>query len=149
MTTQTQNNPTIANLLHDLREETSTLLRQEVALAKAELGQKASQIGTHATKVAIGGFVAYAGAIVLLLGLGALLAVGLRNAGVEAEMAAWLGPTLVGLVVALIGYFMLAHARKAMAADSLVPENTLESLRQNKAWAQQKLRHPHEQQPAI
>lgn len=149
MSTHRAENPSIAGLLHELRDETTTLFRQEVALAKAELGQKASHLGADAMKIAIGGFIAYAGLIVLLFGLGELLAIGLRNAGVDPEMATWLGPTAVGLIVALIGYIMFARARKAMATDNLVPEQTLETLRQNKAWAEQKLRHSHEQQPAI
>lgn len=149
MTSQTQQNPTLTGLLQDLRDETTTLLRQEVALAKAELSEKASRLGAHAMQLAIGGFVAYAGLIVLLFGLGDLLASVFINAGMDAHLAMWLAPALVGLIVALIGYLMLARAKKAMAADNLTPEQTLESLRQNKAWAQTKLRHSHEQQPAI
>lgn len=148
MSTQKESN-SIAALLHELRDETTTLLRQEVALAKAEMSQKASDLSGHAAKVAIGGFVAYAGLIVLLFGLGDLLAMALLNAGLGAEFVAWLGPSIVGLVVAMIGYLMFAHARKAMAGDKLVPERTLDTLRQNKAWAQQKFRHSHEQQPAV
>lgn len=149
MTSQTQNSPSLAGLLQDLRDETTTLLRQEVALAKAELSEKTSKVTSNAVQLAIGGFVAYAGLIVLLFGFGDLVASLFVNMGMDADLAAWLAPSLVGLIVALIGYLMLAKAKKALTADKLVPEQTLESLRQNKAWAQTKLRHSHEQQPAI
>jgi len=149
VTTQTQNSPSLAGLLQELRDETTTLLRQEVALAKAELSEKTSRLSAQAVKLAIGGFVAYAGLIVLLFGLGDLLASLFINMGMDADLAAWLAPFLVGLIVAGIGYLMLAKAKKALSADKLVPEQTIESLRQNKAWAQTKLRHSHEQQPAI
>ena len=149
MTTQTQNNPSLGGLLQDLRDETTTLLRQEVALAKAEMTEKASKMGARAAQLAIGGFVAYAGLIVLLFGLADLIASLFMNAGMDSALAVWLSRAIVGIVIALVGYFMLARAKKAMAEDNLVPEQTLQSLRQNKAWAQTKLRHTHEQQPAV
>lgn len=149
MTSQTQNSPSLTALLQDLRNETSTLLRQEVSLAKAELSEKATRLTSNAVQLAIGGFVAYAGLIVLLFGFGDLLASLFINLGMDADLAAWLAPSLVGLIVALIGVMMLAKAKKALSADKLVPEQTIESLRENKAWAQTKMRHSHEQQPAI
>lgn len=149
MTSQTQNPPSLAGLLQDLRDETTNLLRQEVALAKAELSEKTSRLTSNAVQLAIGGFVAYAGLIVLLFGFGDLLASLFINMGMSAGLAAWLAPSLVGLIVALIGMMMLTKAKKALSADKLVPEQTIESMRQNKAWAQTKLRHSNEQQPAI
>jgi hypothetical protein len=149
VTTPSTNTSTIGNLLHELRDETTTLLRQEVALAKAELSEKARCFTGHALQMVIGGAVAYAGLIVLLFGFADLIAVALNRAGASADVAAWLGPALVGLVIALVGYFMLSRARKAMAADNLMPERTLDSLRQNKVWAQSKIRQSHEQQPAL
>jgi hypothetical protein len=140
---------TIGGLLQELRDETTTLLRQEVALAKAELTEKAKGLTGHAVQMLIGGAIAYAGLIVLLFGFADLIAVALSRAGASPDLAAWLGPALVGLVIALVGYFMLSRARKAMAADTLVPERTLDSLRQNKTWAQSKIRQSHEQQPAL
>jgi hypothetical protein len=149
VTSQPNNTSTIASLLQDLRDETTTLLRQEVALAKVEMTQKAKGLTAQAVKIAVGGFIAYAGLIVLLFGLADLLAVGLHRMGASPDLAAWLGPMLVGLIIALIGYFMFSHARKAMAAETIVPERTVDSLRQNKEWAQNKIRNPNEQQPAL
>jgi hypothetical protein len=148
VTTQTQNTSTIASLLQDLRDETTTLLRQEVALAKAELSQKTSKMTKQAVKLAIGGFIAYAGLIVLLFGFADLLSVGLSAMGLSPSTAAWLGPAIIGIVVALIGYLMLAHAKKVMTEDTLVPERTIDSLRENKDWAKTKLRNSNEQ-PAL
>lgn len=129
----------IPALLRDLRDETTTLLRQEVALAKTELKENAVHFGSHALQVAIGGFVAYAGAIVLLIGLGHLLGTVMVRAGMDAEVAQWLAPSLVGLVVAISGWAMLAKAKKALSFDNLAPRETIASLRDNKKWAQTKL----------
>ena len=131
-------------LLRELREETTTLMRQEVALAKAEFKENASRFTSHAMHVAIGGFVAYAGVIVLLIGLGHLLGALLIRFGLSADLAQWLAPSIIGLVVAIIGWSMLAKAKSAMAHDDIAPRRTLESLRTNKEWAQSKLHHTHE-----
>lgn len=135
---------TLKSLLFDLRAESTHLLQKEVELAKAELSEKASAFGRHAMQVAIAGAVAYAGLIVLLFGLGDLIVLALTRAGVDGSVATWLGPTLIGVVVALIGWLMLNRARKAMKTDDLVPEQTLQSMRENKEWMQQKLQHSHE-----
>jgi hypothetical protein len=131
----------IPTLLRELRDETTTLLRQEVALAKSEMKENVSRVGGHATQIAIGGFVAYAGIIVLLIGIGHLLGALLVRAGLDPQVAEWLAPSIVGLVVALIGWMMLSRAKHALAHDDLAPKQTIESLRENKEWAQNKL-HP-------
>ena len=134
----------IPGLLRELRDETTTLLRQEVALAKTELKENASRLSHHATKIAVGGFVAYAGIIVLLIGLGQFAGAALTRAGVDPDLARWLGPALLGLVVALIGWGMVSRAKHALADDTLAPRQTMDSLKTNKAWAQNKLQHSHE-----
>jgi hypothetical protein len=142
---QENHNPnSLVSLLRELRSETTTLLQQEVALAKTELNEKLSHMGTQAAQLAAGSFVAYAGALVLLFGLADLIGVLLLHAGVEESLAAWIPRVAVGLIVALIGWSMLAKAKKALASEKLVPERTVESLRENKEWAQSKLHHSHE-----
>ena len=131
----------IPSLLRELRDETTTLFRQEVALAKTELKQNASRMGNHAAHIAIGGFVAYAGVIVLLIGIGQLFGALLAKFGVDEQVATWLAPTIVGLVVAIIGWAMFTKAKNAIAHDDLAPRQTIDSLRTNKQWAQSKLHH--------
>lgn len=128
-------------LLRDLRDETSTLLRQEVALAKTEIKDNVARMGGHAAHLAVGAFVAYAGIIVLLIGIGHLLGAVLVRAGMSEQLAQWLAPSLIGLVVAIIGWVMLSKAKSALAHDELAPRQTIDSLRDNKQWAQNKL-HP-------
>ncbi|MEO7413765.1 MAG: phage holin family protein [Opitutaceae bacterium] len=134
----------IVGLLQTLRDETTTLLRQEVALAKAEVSENISKAGKHAATLAAGGFFAYAGVIVLLIGLGHLLGAGLVRAGLDPEIAQWLAPTLVGLAVALVGYGMVAKAKRALSRDQFIPRQTIDSLKTDKQWVQTKLEHSHE-----
>lgn len=131
----------IPHLLRDLRDEATTLLRQEVALAKTEMKENVSRMSSHAAQLAVGGFVAYAGVIVLLIGIGHLLGALLIRGGMDPEVAQWLAPSIVGLVVALIGWAMLSKAKRALSHDDLTPRQTIDSLRDNKQWAQRNL-HP-------
>ena len=135
---------TIGALLTELRDESTTLLRQEVALAKAELSEAAGQLARNTLAAAVGGAVAYAGALVLLIGLGALAGRGLAAAGVPVDLAQWLGFILVGAITAFVGWSMFAKAKRAFQPGNLVPRETLASLRENQRWARDKLTHAHE-----
>ncbi len=46
---------TLGELFSELAQETTTLVREEVNLAKAEMGEKASRAGKHAGFLAAGG----------------------------------------------------------------------------------------------
>ena len=129
----------IPGLLRELRDESTTLLRQEVALAKTEIKENVVRMGGHAIQIAIGGFVTYAGVIVLLIGLGHLLGVLLVRLGMDAVLAQWLAPCAVGLLVAIIGWAMLSKAKSAFGHDDLTPRQTIDSLQENKQWAESKL----------
>ena len=141
MSTETSQPNSIVGLLQTLRDESTTLLRQELALAKTELAANASRMGKNAAALAGGGFVAYAGVIVLLIGLGHLLGIGLIHVGLSPDIAEWLAPSIVGLVIALIGWGMVAKAKRSMAAAPLAPRKTVETLKTDKEWAQAKLQH--------
>lgn len=129
----------VVSLLQNLRNDTTTLLRQEMALAKAEFERNVSRIGAHAAEVAIGGFVAYAGLIVLLIGLGHLVGTGLARAGMDEEVAEWLAPAFVGILIGGIGYLMMARAKRALANDPIAPRDVLTSLNKDKNMVQSKM----------
>lgn len=129
----------IVGLLRELRAETSTLLQQEVELVKVEMTEKITELASNAVQVGIGAFVAYAGAIVLILGLADLVGTILIRSGVDSDMATWLSRALVGIVVALIGWVLVMKAKKAIAAQSITPEKTIQTLQANKEWAEEKI----------
>ncbi len=135
---------TIGTLLSELRDEGTTLLRQETALAKAELGEKLSLVGKSVAAMAVGGVVVGAGLIILLIGVGYLARHALVAAGLDDNIAQWLGFLLVGAVVAVVGWVLLAKAKKNLNAKTLQPTETVASLRDSKQWAQSKLPHAHE-----
>ncbi len=119
-------------LFSDLWRETSTLVHEEAELAKAELSEKVSQVGTGATEMAVGGLIVFAGFIVLLFaavnGLAMIL---------PPEHAAWLAPLIVGLAVMVMGFIALAHGKHEMSAESLTPHRSMESLRRDAQLARE------------
>jgi hypothetical protein len=78
----------------------------------------------------IGGFIAYAGVIVLLMGLGWLLGFAFTKAGLEPLLAQFIGLGIVGLLIAGAGTAFLLTAMKAISKESLVPERTVHTLRE-------------------
>ena len=123
----------IGQLLKELRDETTTLLRQEVELAKTEMSEKASRTGKNLGSLAVGGGVAFLGALALLAaviyGLTSIL-----NQFMSVGVAIWLAPLIVGLVLAAIGYSMLQKALAALKQESLTPRTTTQTLQENKEW---------------
>ena len=133
-------NRSIPELFRRLRDETTNLFRQEVELAKAEAGEKASRVGRNVGYLAVGGLVAYAGLIFLLLGLSRLILVGLLQAGVSENVATWVAPMIVGVLVAAVGSAFIQKADSKLKREHVAPQKTMESLQENKEWLKQKIR---------
>ena len=119
----------LGQLFSELSQETSTLVRQEVALAKAEMSQKAAEVGRDVGFLAAGGFVAYAGFLALI----AAIIVGLGQAGVTW----WLSALIVGIVVAAIGGALVWTGLQRLKRVSMAPTNTIETLKEDGEWAKQ------------
>jgi hypothetical protein len=134
-----QDERTVVRLLRELRDEMTTLLKQELALARTEVAEKAAIAGRNIAFLAIGGLVAYAGLLFILYGMAMALSSALETAGLTTEWAVLAGPALVGLIVALIGWAMVAKARRTLRPERLAPEKTIQTLKEDKQWAQQKV----------
>ena len=125
----------IADLIKELRDEATHLLRQEVNLAKTELGEKASFFGAQAGKVAAGGAVLGVGALMLLTALACFVAWVFAAAWeFHTTSALAMGYLIVGAVIAIVGYSLYASAKSKMAEEPLAPERTLQSLKDDKQW---------------
>jgi len=128
----------IGQLLKELTQESSTLLKQEVNLAKTEMSEKASRVGANLGEVAVGGAVALLGAIALLLaavyGLTSIL-----NNFMNQEVAVWLAPLIVGGILAAVGYSLIKKALATLKQESITPQRTTQSLQENKEWLKEKI----------
>ena len=123
----------LGELLSDLVQETRTLVRQEIELAKTEASEKASKAGRNIGYAAAGGFVAYAGFIVFLIGLGALLA------ELFGDDWGWLGYAAVGFVVIVIGALLLQKGLKTLKQQNFSLERTAETLKEDKEWLKEEV----------
>lgn len=125
----------LMDLFSDLWRETSTLMHDEAELAKTELSDKVSQIGTGAAEMAVAGGVLFAGFLILLLA-----AVGALDMIIDSPHAVWLSPLIVGVIVMVVGYALLRRGRHNVSAEGLVPERTLQSLRDDAQLAKEHAR---------
>lgn len=119
----------LTSLVGNLMDETTTLIRKEISLAKAEMGEKASQAGAGVAYLAVGGAIAFAGFLVLLDAL-VLALVELFN------MSPTIAALIVGVIVAIIGFVVLQKGRSNLKATNLAPERTMNSLNKDAQMAQ-------------
>jgi hypothetical protein len=125
-------NRSLGELFSELSRETATLIRQEAALARSEVTLSLARLGRHAALIAGGGALAYGG----LLALVASLVLGLVRAGLPAWAAALIG----GAAVLGIGYLLIQAGLSALRRDQLTPAQTVETMKENAAWAKNQLR---------
>ena len=129
---------TLPELVRELRDEVSTLMRQEVALAKAELRENGKLMVKNTIFIAIGAVLAFAGLLFLLLALMEALGIALVKAGAQVEVALWLAPLIIAFVVAIIGWALIVKGRTAISRHELTPRKSLEALRDHRFWLKQK-----------
>ena len=115
----------LGDLFSELATETSTLVRQEVALAQTELTQKATSVGKNVGFLVVGGAVGYAALLAIL----AAAIIGLAY-----FVPAWAAALIVGVVVGIVAFLLISSALKALKATSLTPNQTVETLKEDAEW---------------
>jgi len=110
-------------LLRRLTDELSTLLRQELALAAAEISRSMRVLLSGAASVAAGGAVLFTGFLAMLAA--AVL-------GLATVLQPWLAALLIGAAVAIIGIILVVMGVRSLDPSTLKPSRTAESLRRDK-----------------
>ena len=131
--------PTVGELLKDLREESTLLLRQEIALAKKEISEKISTAARNLAYLAGGALVAYCAITFILLAISSLIAQTLAAHDVSIGWAIFLGLLIVGLIIGVVSIVMIVKGAQTLKKMSLTPEKTVETLKEDKTWAQNKI----------
>jgi tetrahydromethanopterin S-methyltransferase subunit C len=123
----TTSEPSVAELVKQLSEQSSRLARQEVELAKAELAVKGKKAGV--------GLGMFGGAGVFgFYGFGALVAAAVL--ALSLAVAAWLAALIVAAVLAAVaGVLALQGRSKVAQATPPVPEQAAESVKEDVQWA--------------
>jgi len=120
----------VGDLVKELSSQVSTLVRQEVELAKAEVGEKGKKAGAGA------GMFGAAGAAALLM-LGSLTACLIL--ALDMAMPAWAAALIVtALWVAVAGVLALQGRKKMQEMGTPIPEKTIETVKEDVQWA----KHP-------
>jgi hypothetical protein len=119
-------------LLKKLSDETTTLVRREIDLAKAELAEKGKKAGLGA------GMFGGAG----LFGVGAFAALtACLIAALDSAMPLWLAALIVTVVYAAIAAALaLTGKGKVQEAAPPVPEQAIESTKEDVEWAKTRAR---------
>jgi hypothetical protein len=129
---RTPHHRTTVGLVTSLARDAGQLLRQELELARAEIGEKVDQVRTASAEVAGGAAIAHAGLLFLLLSAFLGLDVVVQEP--------WLSALIVGGVVTLIGLAMLAAARRNLKTTNLKLEKTARSLEEDAELARDEAR---------
>jgi uncharacterized membrane protein YqjE len=120
----------IGELLKQLASETTTLVHQELELAKAEMREKAGKAGPGFGMIGAAGGVA-------LLALGALTTFFVL--ALDGAMPNWLAALMVALVYGAVAALLYLRGKeKVDDAGSPAPRQTIESVKEDVEWA----KHP-------
>jgi membrane protein len=113
----------MAELVHQLSEQTSTLIRQELRLATAELKEKGRHAGFGVGMFGGAGLVA-------LYGVGALVAAAIIGLGTLVEP--WLAAVIAGVaLLTLAGIAAVLGKRQVEQATPPTPEQAVESVQRD------------------
>ena len=124
-------NRSLGDLFAELANETGTLVRQEVALAKAEVTLKAKQVGKNVGYLLIGGAIAYAAFLAIIATLIMLLA---------KVMPQWGATLLVGLLIAGLGWLLIGKALSALQQTEVTPRHTVDTLKEDATWLKEQIK---------
>ncbi|MGH4026322.1 MAG: phage holin family protein [Pseudonocardiaceae bacterium] len=113
----------VAQLVERMSAQVSALVRDEMALATAEMKRKGAHAGIG---IGLGG----AGGVLALLGLGALVAAGVL--GLASVVASWLAALIVGVVLLVFaGGLAVAGIGKVRDATPPLPKRAVQSTKRD------------------
>ena len=121
----------LTELIGELTLETAVLVRQEVQLASAEMGVKARDAARDARLTILGGAVAQAGFVTVLLAVAFALA---------EWIPLWLSALLMGAIALLGGTSLALLGLAALKRLDPIPTEAVEALRADRAWLKERLR---------
>jgi hypothetical protein len=115
----------LGDLISELATETSTLVRQEVALAQVELTNKAVIVGKNVGFLAVGGAVGYAAFLTILAAVVVILSY---------VVPLWAAALVVGIIVGVTAYFLISSSLAELKRAELTPRETVESIKEDAQW---------------
>lgn len=127
--------PTLGALVHDMTEQMSTLVRDEMRLAQAEMTQKGKKAGLGVGLFGGAGLVALYGVATLLATV--ILALAL-------VLPAWLAALIVTVVLFAVAGVLALQGRKSVAqATPAKPEQAIDGIKEDIATVKGERGHEH------
>ena len=130
MPEETKDSRSLGELFGELARESSTLIRQEVQLAKAEMTHKATTFGKSLAFVVVAGCLAFVGFQALVAS--AILAL-------AQVLAPWLAALVIGSVLAAVAGILMIKALAAMKNEGVAPSQTVETIKEDVQWAKKQM----------
>lgn len=116
----------VGELVSDLSQQLSTLLRQELLLARTEIGDRTRSLVRDLVMIGAGAALASTA----LTTLAATLVLAL----IEAEWRPWVAALTVTVALALIGGFIVMSGLRAMRSRRVAPVETVASVKETAQW---------------
>ena len=120
----------IPALIRGLLEDTRDLIREEIALARAEIRDQIANAQTVA--------VAFGSAALAALLAGVLFCIALGGAIAKIfDLSAWAGYAIVGVLLVIAALVLFLYGQFRLARVRAIPKTT-ETIKENLAWMQSK-----------
>ena len=122
----------LGELLKELMEQVSLLIKQEVALVRAEMTEKAKELMMASVLMVVAGFIG-------------VLAAGVMTATIVIAIAIAL-PTWLAALIVTVAYLMiaallvLAGLARLRQAGRPMPEQTIETIGEDISWLKQQVK---------
>ena len=126
---QNESTQSLGSLMSEISKDLSTLMRQEVELAKVELKEEAAKAGKSAGMLGAAGFAGYMFLVLLSFAAGY---------GLGSQIGYGWGTLIVAAIWAVIGAVLFVLGRSRLKRVSPKPERTIQTLKEDAQWA----RHP-------
>jgi len=125
---------TLGDLFRDLAEDGVGLFRDEVKLARVELGAIAHSVGVGTGLVATGAVLALLGTLATLVGIALLIG----DQWLPADRY-WVAALILLVITAGVAVFFAKRGMALVSPRQLTPDQTATTLKEDKEWLKQQM----------
>ena len=122
--------PSLKLLLRQVVDDTSTLFRQEVRLAQAEVKQSIHEAQARLVMIIAGMMLGFCAFLILLEAI---------VLGLSTVMPAWLASVVVAVVTGAVAFVMVNRGEKGLDAEDLKPKRTIRQVKADKDLVMEKV----------
>ena len=121
----------LGELFGDLSRQLSSLVRQEIDLARTEVTTGATGAARDVGTIGAGGALLYAALLGVLAAIVLLL--------VDFGVTPWVAALVVAIVVGIVGAALVLRGRDSLTRQELVPRRTVESIKDDAEWVKEQM----------